>query len=103
MANANVVNVTVIKAMRAQRVNAQNPMRLARSKILFVITVGNACVTTVIVREDTRGPTAKRVLIANVRVIIPGKKTSKQFTLSSTKLLIAIINITKNTHFSFIS
>ncbi len=53
---------------------------------VFVITVGNVYVTSVNVREDTRGPTAKRVLLAKNRVKSQGKKTSEQVTMCSTKL-----------------
>lgn len=87
MASANVVNVSVIRATRAQCVTAQNPMWNVRSMELFVITVGNVYVTSVNVREDTRGPTAKRVLLAKNRVKSQGKKTSEQVTMCSTKLL----------------
>lgn len=86
MASANVVNASVIRATRAQRVTAQNPMRIARSIKVFVITVGNVYVTSVNVREDTRDPTAKCVLLAKNRVKSQGKKTSEQVTMCFTKL-----------------
>lgn len=89
MASANVVDVSVMKATRVQLVNVQNPMRIARSMELFVMNVGNVYVTSVNVREDTRGPHAKCVLLANVRVKSQGKKTSEQVTF------LTIINITK--------
>lgn len=82
MASANVVNVSVNKATRAQRVTVQNPMRLARQMGVFVLTVVNVNVTGVYVREDTRGPTAKHVLLVNVRVNSQGKKTCVTLTFT---------------------
>ncbi len=86
MASANVVNVSVIRATRAQHVTAQNPMRIARPIKVFVMTVANVYATSVYVKEDTRGHTAKCVLRAKNRVKSQGKKTSEQVTMCSTKL-----------------
>lgn len=82
MANANVVNVSVNQATREQRVTVQYPMRLARVAEMFVLTVVNVYVTSVNVREDTQGPTAKSVLIVNVRVNSQGKKTCVTLTFT---------------------
>lgn len=80
MANANVVHVSVKMATREQRVTVKNPMRLARGTGMFVLTVVNVYVTSVNVREDTRGPTAKRALLVNVHVNSQGKKTCVTLT-----------------------
>lgn len=80
MANANVVNVSVTQATREQRVTVQYPTTLARVTEMFVLTVVNVYVTSVNVGEDTRGPTARSVLIVNVPVNSQGKKTCVTFT-----------------------
>lgn len=62
MANANVVNVSVTKAMRERRVTVQYLMWPARHKEPCVTTVARVYVTSANAKGNTRGLTAKNVL-----------------------------------------
>lgn len=68
MGDADVVNVSVLKALKERRATVRNLMKTARKMAPCVTDVVNVYVASVNVRDHTESRPAKNVLLVNVHV-----------------------------------